>query len=60
MAEYIGVKYAVALSSGTVAIHLATKLAAERLFEQAHPNEGTLAGKKYSALTLLLTLQLIL
>ncbi|MDO5311475.1 MAG: DegT/DnrJ/EryC1/StrS family aminotransferase, partial [Clostridia bacterium] len=31
IAEYIGVQYAVALSSGTAALHLATKLAAERL-----------------------------
>ena len=46
MAEYIGVKYAVALSSGTAALHLATKLAAERLYGQARPNQGTLAGKK--------------
>ena len=46
IAEYIGVKYAVALSSGTAALHLATKLAAERLYGQARPNEGTLAGKK--------------
>lgn len=46
MAEYVGVKYAVALSSGTAALHLATKLAAERLYGQARPNEGTLAGKK--------------
>ena len=46
MAEYIGVKYAVALSSGTAALHLATKLAAERLYGQARPNEGTLAGRK--------------
>ena len=46
MAEYIGVKYAVALSSGTAALHLATKLAAERLYGQARPNEGTLTGKK--------------
>ncbi|MBR3232661.1 MAG: DegT/DnrJ/EryC1/StrS family aminotransferase, partial [Lachnospiraceae bacterium] len=27
MAEYVGVKYAVALSCGTAALHLATKLA---------------------------------
>lgn len=46
MAEYVGVKYAVALSSGTAALHLATKLAAERLYGQARPNQGTLAGKK--------------
>ena len=46
IAEYIGVKYAVALSAGTAALHLATKLAGEKLYGQARPNEGTLAGKK--------------
>jgi dTDP-4-amino-4,6-dideoxygalactose transaminase len=42
VAEYIGVKHAVALSAGTAALHLATKLAAERLYGQARPNEGSL------------------
>ena len=46
MAEYVGVKYAVGLSCGTSALHLATKLAGERLYGQARPNMGTLAGKK--------------
>ena len=46
VAEYIGVKYAVALSAGTAALHLATKLAGEKLYGQAKTNEGTLAGKK--------------
>ena len=46
VAEYVGCGYAVALSSGTAALHLATKLAAERLYGQARPNEGTLAGRK--------------
>lgn len=46
IAEYIGCKYAVALSAGTAALHLATKLAGERLYGQAKPNAGTLAGKK--------------
>ena len=46
IAERVGVKYAVALSSGTAALHLATKLAGERLYGQARPNEGTLRGKK--------------
>ena len=32
VAEYIGVKYAVALSAGTAALHLATKLAGEKLY----------------------------
>jgi len=46
IAEYVGVKYAVGLSAGTAALHLATKLAGEKLYGQARPNEGTLAGKK--------------
>ena len=46
VAEYIGCKYAVALSCGTAALHLATKLAGEKLYGQAKPNVGTLAGKK--------------
>ena len=32
IAAYIGVKYAVALSAGTAALHLATKLAGEKLY----------------------------
>ena len=46
MAEYIGVKYAVGLSCGTAALHLATKLAGEKLYGQAKPNHGTLEGKR--------------
>ena len=46
IAEYIGVKHAVALSCGTSALHLATKLAGEKLYGQARPNEGTLQGHK--------------
>ena len=49
MAEYIGCRYAVALSCGTAALHLATKLAGEKLYGQAKPNEGTLSGKKVFA-----------
>ena len=30
LAEYVGVKYTVALSSGTASLHLATKLAGEK------------------------------
>ena len=44
MAEYVGVKYAVGLSCGTAALHLATKLAGEKLYGQARPNQGTLQG----------------
>ena len=46
MAEYVGCKYAVGLSCGTAALHMATKLAGERLYGQAKPNEGTLKGHK--------------
>ena len=46
IADYIGVKYAVGLSCGTSALHLATKLAGEKLYGQARPNEGTLQGHK--------------
>ncbi|NSJ55774.1 aminotransferase class I/II-fold pyridoxal phosphate-dependent enzyme [Enterocloster clostridioformis] len=46
MAEYVGVKYAVALSSGTSALHLATKLAGEKIYGQARPYEGTLRSRK--------------
>ena len=42
VADYVGVKHAVALSAGTAALHLATKLAAERLYGQARTNEGSL------------------
>ena len=42
VAARIGVKYAVALSCGTAALHLATKLAGEKLYGQARPNQGTL------------------
>ena len=46
LAEMVGVGYAVALSSGTAALHMATKLAGERLYGQARPYEGTLKGRK--------------
>lgn len=46
VAEYVGCKYAVALSAGTAALHLATKLAAEKIYGMARPNEGTLRGHK--------------
>lgn len=46
VAERIGCKYAVALSAGTAALHLATKLAGEKLYGQARPHEGALKGKK--------------
>ena len=46
VAEYLGCKYAVGLSSGTAALHLATKLAGEKLYGQPRPNVGTLAGRR--------------
>ena len=46
VAEYAGVKYAVALSCGTASLHLAVKLAGERLYGQPKPNQGTLQGHK--------------
>lgn len=46
VAEQVGCQYAVALSAGTAALHLATKLAGEKLYGQARPNEGTLKEKK--------------
>ena len=46
VAARIGVKYAVALSCGTAALHLATKLAGEKLYGQARPNQGTLQGHR--------------
>lgn len=46
VAELIGVKHAVALSAGTAALHLATKLAGEKIYGQARPYEGTLRGRK--------------
>ena len=46
IAEYIGCGYAVALSAGTASLHLATKLAGEKLYGQAKPNEGTLQGHR--------------
>ncbi|PWJ11791.1 DegT/DnrJ/EryC1/StrS family aminotransferase [Ruminococcus flavefaciens] len=46
VAQYAGMKYAVALSCGTASLHLATKLAGEKLYGQAKPNCGTLQGHK--------------
>ena len=45
-AEKIGRRYAVALSAGTAALHLAVKLAAERLYGQPKVGHGALEGKK--------------
>lgn len=45
-AEKIGRKYAVALSCGTAALHLAVKLCGEKLYGQPKVGHGTLEGKK--------------
>lgn len=44
-AEYTGVKYAVALSSGTASLHLALKLAGIEVYGMPHAGRGTLDGK---------------
>ena len=49
MAAFIGCKYAVALSTGTASLHLATRLAGERLYGQSRPDRGTLQGRKVFA-----------
>ena len=44
--EKIGCKHAVALSSGTAAMHLAIKLAGERLYGQPAVGHGVMEGRK--------------
>lgn len=44
--EMIGRKYTVALSTGTAALHLALKLAGERVYGQPKVGHGTLEGHK--------------
>ena len=46
IADYIGCKYAVALSSGTAALHMSVKLAGEHLYGQARPDHGVLEGRR--------------
>ena len=46
MAEYIGIHYAVALSCGTAALHLAICLAAEKIYGAPRVGHGTLEGRK--------------
>ncbi len=46
IAAHIGLKYAVALSCGTAALHMAVKLAGERLYGRPAPEEGALRGRK--------------
>lgn len=47
--EKVGCNYTVALSSGTAALHLAIKLAGERLYGQPKTGHGVLEGKKVFA-----------
>ena len=49
IAEKVGRRYAVALSAGTAALHLAIKLCAEKLYGQARVGHGSLEGKKVFA-----------
>ena len=49
VADKVGRKYAVALSSGTAALHLAIRLCGEKLYGQAAPGHGTLEGKRVFA-----------
>ena len=46
VAEKVGRKHAVALSSGTAALHLAIKLCGEKLYGQARVGHGVLEGKR--------------
>lgn len=46
LAEQVGVRYAVALSTGTAALHLAVKLAGEAVYGRADTGKGALSGKK--------------
>lgn len=46
IAQKIGRNYAVALSSGTAALHLAVKLCGEKLYGPPRPGQGTLSGHK--------------
>ena len=46
LADYVGVRHAVALSCGTAALHMAIKLAAERLYGMPRAGVGALQGHK--------------
>lgn len=45
-AEKAGVKYAVALSCGTAALHLCVKLAGEKLYGKPEISHGAVEGKR--------------
>lgn len=44
--KYMGCKYAIALSCGTAALHLAVKLAGEAVYGKPPVGKGTLVGRK--------------
>lgn len=46
VAEYVGCRYAVALSCGTASLHLASKLAGEKLYGMPKSNQGCLQGHR--------------
>ena len=46
VSEYTGSKYAIGLSCATAALHLAVKLAGEKLYGRVSPNVGKLQGHK--------------
>ena len=48
-AEMTGRAYAVALSAGTAALHLAVKLCGEKLYGQPRPGRGVLEGRRVFA-----------
>lgn len=47
--EKVGCKYAVALSAGTAALHLAMKLAGEQMYGKSEVGKGALFGKYVAA-----------
>ncbi len=49
MASYLGISHAVALSCGTAALHLAIKLAGEKIYGVPRIGHGTLEGRKVFA-----------
>ena len=46
LAEKVGVKYAVGLSCGTASLHLAMKLAGEKIYDQPRAGVGALQGHR--------------
>ncbi len=46
MAKKMGVKYAIGLSCGTAALHLAIRLAALKIYGTSKPGQGMLIGKR--------------